>query len=417
MNIAIVGCGFVAGYYGDTLPNHPELRTLAAYDICPSRTSAFSKRYNVPAAASYEAILQNPDIDLVVNLTPPDAHVEVSRAALLAGKHVYSEKPLALDRAGAEELVALAAKQVRVLAVAPCNYLGGALQTLARLVKGGGEEGERAAAIGTPRVVYAEIDDGPIHQLPHGTWRSGAGAPWPAETEFRVGCVWEHAAYVVGFLTSVFGPAAGVTSFSSTLVPEKPLAEEGKSIAPQDLGPDFCVAVISFRSGVVARLTVGTVARRNRSMTVTGDAGILYMPDIWDYEAPVQFALSRGSTTIPDSKLLQVTSVENKPSVATPGQEQGIQIDTTPADTPLPRQYPNAYRADMCLGIAEVAAAVREKRRPRMAADHAFHVYEIMQALDDSVSAPGYRQIASDFAPIDLMPPLQTSASHCMISW
>ncbi|KAK2737229.1 hypothetical protein FQN55_001250 [Onygenales sp. PD_40] len=405
MNIAFVGCGFVAAYYGDTLPNHPELQPLAAFDISPSRLSAFSKRYNIPAAASLQAILDNPDIDLVVNLTPPDTHVEISRAALLAGKHVYSEKPLALEPVGAKELIALAAKQNRLLAVAPCNFLGGSMQTVARLV--------RENVVGTPRVVYAEIDDGPIHQLPYNTWKSGAGAAWPAETEFRVGATWEHAAYEVGFLTNVFGPAASVTSFSNTLVTDKM-----KGIAPQELGPDFCVGLISFRSGVVARLTIGTIARRNRSITITGDTGILHLPEIWDYEAPVQFALSRGSTAIPASPLLLVSppatseSVADKPGVPTP--ERGIQVDT-PADAP--RQYPGAYRQDMCLGLAEIAAAIREKRRPRMAADHAFHVYEILQALDDSVAAPGHREITSDFVSIDPMPALQTAASDCTISW
>jgi len=407
MNIAFVGCGFVAAYYGDTLLNHPELRPLAAFDISPSRASAFSKQYNIPIAASYQAILDNPDIDLIVNLTPPASHVEVSRAALLAGKHVYSEKPLSLEPAGAKELIALAAKQNRLLAVAPCNFLGGSMQTLARLV--------RENAIDTPRLVYAEIDDGPIHQLPYSTWISSAGVPWPAETEFRIGCVWEHAAYEVAFLTSVFGPAASVTSFSHTVV-----ADKMKEIAPQDLGPDFCVALIPFRSGVIARLTVGTVTRRNRSMTITGDKGILHIPEIWDYEAPVQFTLSRGSTDNPASPLLlvtpQTTPESETESLDVPKQmpERGIQVDT-PADAP--QQYPKAYRMDMCLGLAELAAAIREKRRPRMAADHAFHVYEILQALHDSVTAPGHRKITSDFLPIDPMPPLQTVASDCTISW
>jgi predicted dehydrogenase len=407
MNIAFVGCGFVSAYYGDTLPNHPELRPLAAFDISPSRVSAFSNRYSIPIAASYQAILDNPNIDLVVNLTPPASHVEVSCAALLAGKHVYSEKPLSLEPAGAKELIALATKQNRLLAVAPCNFLGGSMQTLARLV--------RENVVGTPRLVYADIDDGPIHQLPYNTWISSAGVPWPAETEFRIGAVWEHAAYEVGFLTSVFGPAQSVTSFSHTLVTDKM-----KEIAPQDLGPDFCVALIQFGSGVVARLTIGTVARRNRSMTITGDKGILHIPEIWDYEAPVQFTLSRGSTTNPASPLLLVAPRTNpehavdNPGVPTPMPERGIQVDT-PADSP--RQYPKAYRMDMCLGLAELAAATREKRRPRMAADHAFHVYEILQALHDSVTAPGHREITSDFLPIDPMPPMQTATSDCTISW
>ncbi|KAH7024490.1 oxidoreductase domain-containing protein [Microdochium trichocladiopsis] len=413
MNIAFVGCGFVAAYYGDSLANYPELRPLAAFDIDPSRLSAFSKQYNIPIASSFQAILDNPDIDLIVNLTPPASHVEISRAALLAGKHVYSEKPLSLDRAGAEELIALAAKQDRLLAVAPCNFLGWSMQTLARLV--------RDDVVGTPRLVYAEIDDGPIHQMAYTTWSSTAGVSWPAEMEFRVGCVWEHAAYEVGFMTSLFGPAATVTSFSHTLVTDK---MEG--LAPQDLGPDFCVGLIHFHSGVVARLTIGTIARRNRSMTITGDKGILHVPEIWDFEAPVQFAVTRGSTAKPTSSLLLVDTPPNTPpeseaksSGTGPSPERGIQVDTQPPPMDTPRLYATSpsYRMDMSLGLAEIAAALRDKRRPRMAADHAFHIYEILQALNDSVAAPGHREITSKFVPIDPMPALQTTASNCTISW
>ncbi|KAH8755939.1 hypothetical protein BGZ57DRAFT_33248 [Hyaloscypha finlandica] len=167
-----------------------------------------------------------------------------------------------------------------------------------------------------------------------------------------------------------------------------------KEIAPQDLGPDFCVAIISFRSGVVARLTIGTVARRNRSMTITGDKGILHVPEIWDYEAPVQFTLSRGSTANPASPLLLVTPpttperVVDSPGVPMP--ERGIQVDT-PADAP--RQYVNAYRMNPCLGLAELAAAIREKRRPRMAADHAFHVYEISKRWMTPPPRPGIARL------------------------
>jgi predicted dehydrogenase len=412
MNVAFVGCGFVAPYYAETLPNHPELHAVAAFDIDYSRTTAFSKRYNIPIAASYQAILDNPDISLVVNLTPAAAHVEVTRAALLAGKHVYSEEPLSLDPAGARELIDLAKRQDRMLSVAPCNFLGGSMQTLARLV--------REKVVGTPRVVYAELDDGPIHKLAYDTWTSGTGVPWPADSEFRVGCVWQHAAYEVGFLTSTFGPAESVTSISHTLITNKK-----KDLTAKELGPDFCVALIPFKSGVVARLTIGTVAKRNRSMTITGDDGILHVPEIWDYEAPIQFTLSRGTTEMPKSSTLHVKPHTNGTNGTTNGTsetvekqlptgDRGIQVDMP---TNIPRHYPNAYNMDMCLGLADLAAAIKEKRRPRMPADHAFHVYEILQALDDSIKEPGRRVIMSTFEPIEPMPELETTAKDCKITW
>lgn len=410
MSIAFVGCGFVAGYYADTLVNHPELRLVAVFDIDVARLAAFSKFYNVPTASSLQELFDNPSIQIIVNLTPPETHHEVSRAALLAGKHVYSEKPLAVNPTDAKDLVALAAQQDRLLAVAPCNFLGRSMQTLARLVV-------RENAIGTPRVVYAELDDGPIHQMPHHTWSSGPGVPWPAETEFRVGCIWEHAAYEVGFLTSIFGPVSGLTSFSHTLVPRKM-----DQIPDGETGPDFSVAAISFRCGVVARLTIGTIARRNRSMTITGDKGVLHVPEVWNYEAPVQFTRTKGSEgETPTSPLLAVTpkttngTHTNGVSLpASSAAEKGIQVDT-PAETP--QVYPKNCMMGMSLGLAELAAAIREQRRPRMAADHAFHVYEVLQALNDSVAAPGYREFTSDFEPIELMPAAMTVASECAISW
>ncbi|KAH7012490.1 uncharacterized protein B0I36DRAFT_369647 [Microdochium trichocladiopsis] len=401
MNIAFVGCGFVAAYYADTLANHPELHPLAAYDIDTTRLSAFSKHYNIPAATSLQEILSNPSIQTIVNLTPPATHHSISRSALLAGKHVYSEKPLAIKPTDAKDLITIASQQNRILAVAPCNFLGRSMQTLARLVT-------RENAIGIPRVVYAELDDGPIHKLPHHTWSSGAGCSWPAETEFRVGCIWEHAAYEVGFLTSIFGPATSLTSFSHTLVPEKMDA-----VPAPEVGPDFSVAVLKFRSGVVARLTIGTVSRRNRSMTITGDKGILHVPEVWDFDAPVQFTRARGSEESPESPLLlpavttKTTNGTHTNGVSAPSSERGIQIDT-PAETPPVYAGGGACKMDMALGLAELAAAIKQGRRPRMGADHAFHVYEVLQALNDSVAAPGYREIKSEFAPIELMPAAKT---------
>ena len=409
-NLAIVGCGFVASYYASTLRNDPSLHALSAYDTNPSRLTSFSKTHSIPAAPSYNSILSDPSISIIVNLTPPSEHASVSRAALLAGKHVYSEKPLALSPDDARDLLTLARQQKLHIAVAPCNFLSASLQVLARLVR-------HENAIGTPRVIYAELDDGPIHQLPYHTWTSAAGAPWPARTEFRVGCVWEHAAYQLGFLTAVFGPVASVTASSHTLVTDKM-----KGMEKEELGPDFCVAVLTFRNtGVVARLTIGTVARRNRSLTITGDKGILRVEDIWDYEAPVQFALSRGETEIPRSPMLRVTTSapERVAESDSSGTERGIQITPSPpADAPRP-YYPNAYRMNQSLGLSELASAIRENRRPRMAADHAFHVYEILHALDDAVAEPGrgQREIGSDFERVELMEGVETVAEECVISW
>lgn len=107
MNIAIVGTGFVADYYMTTLRNYPELKLRGAYDRSPERLKAFCAYYSLSAYDSFEAVLADPEVQIVVNLTTPESHFEISHAALSAGKHVYSEKPLAMNYDDAEALVAL----------------------------------------------------------------------------------------------------------------------------------------------------------------------------------------------------------------------------------------------------------------------------------------------------------------------
>ena len=91
MRIAIVGTGYVADYYLKTLPNHPQLQLLGVMDRDTARAERFGRFYRVPVYRSYEELLSDRRVELVVNLTNPHAHYEVTKAALEAGKHVYSE--------------------------------------------------------------------------------------------------------------------------------------------------------------------------------------------------------------------------------------------------------------------------------------------------------------------------------------
>src|ERR1700678_2374855 len=196
MRIAIVGCGYVADFYMRTLRNHPELELVSVMDRDAHRSARFSKFYGTRRASSLAEVLDDPRVELVVNLTNPDSHFEVSSAALMAGKHVYSEKPLAMSLERAEELVALARDRGLHVTSAPCGVLGEAAQTAWKALRGG--------AVGTPRLVYAELDDGPIHLMGCEGWKSESGPPWPCKDEFEVGCTLEHAGYNVSWLPAVF---------------------------------------------------------------------------------------------------------------------------------------------------------------------------------------------------------------------
>ncbi|MEO1135735.1 MAG: Gfo/Idh/MocA family oxidoreductase, partial [Pseudomonadota bacterium] len=166
------------------------IKVAGAFDIDAARLKTFCEYWNVEATDSLAGLLAHDA--LVLNLTNPRAHYEVSKAALDAGRHVYSEKPLAVSMPDAHALAKLARDNNLMLASAPCNWLSQSAQTVWKAISKG--------EIGTPRLVYAELDDDFIPQAPYEKWLSESGAPWPAKDEFETGCTLEHAGYYLTWL-------------------------------------------------------------------------------------------------------------------------------------------------------------------------------------------------------------------------
>ena len=365
MNIALVGCGFVADYYLATLPLHPELAVRGIFDRRPERAQALAQRYGVPAYASLDALRGDASVQMVLNLTNPDQHFEISRAMLEAGKHVYSEKPLAMEMEQASELIALAAQRGLTIACAPCSLLGETAQTMIRALRNG--------AVGPVRVVYAEMDDGLVHRMAYRQWTSVSGVPWPYEDEFEVGCTLEHAGYCVSWLAAMFGPARRVVSFASVQVPDK---LPGPPRPNQ--GADFSVACIEFANGVAARLTCSILAPHDHKLTVIGDDGILYTHDSWDYRSPVY---RRRWLTIRRRTLLS------------PLRER-IRLPPPPHGRPRTQ---GAQKMGFARGPAELAASIREGRACRLSPAFSLHVNEIALAIHHARRDGAAREMSTTF--------------------
>ncbi|MGH9799226.1 MAG: Gfo/Idh/MocA family protein, partial [Blastocatellia bacterium] len=129
VNLAIVGCGYVADFYATTLSGHRNLKLVGVYDRNEKHLSSFVHRWPARSYAGLEEILTDPSVELVLNLTSPRSHFEVTRRCLEAGKHVYSEKPLAMSSVEAAQLVALSEERGLYLASAPCSLLSETAQT------------------------------------------------------------------------------------------------------------------------------------------------------------------------------------------------------------------------------------------------------------------------------------------------
>lgn len=346
--IAIVGTGFVADLYMRSLASFPGIKVVGAYDIVAANLERFCRYWGVEAAESLEQLVSDYTADLILNLTNPASHFEITKACLNAGKHVYSEKPLALNMADARELCELAAERSLILASAPCSLLGEAAQTLWQAL--------RAGKIGKPYLVYAELDDDFIPQAPYGKWRSESGAPWPYQDEFAVGCTLEHAGYYLTWLIAMFGSIVRVISATGELIPDKPVGDGLRG------APDFSSASLYFESGTIARLTCSIIAPHDHRLRVFGERGILEVERSWDNSSPVKlrrrYTLRRRLVTSP---------------IAT-------RIRPKQPTHPKARRW-GAAAMNFALGPAEILSAIRESRPSRLSSEFALHLTEAALAI------------------------------------
>ena len=372
-NIAIVGCGFVADYYLKTLQNYSELRITGVYDWDTIRAENFAQYHHLPVYATLEELLEDQNVTLVVNLTNPKSHYEITLACLKANKHVYSEKPLAMDLEKAEELVDFAERQGLYLASAPCNLLSEAAQTMWKAL--------REEIIGKVYLVYGEMDDGLIHKMPYKSWVSESGIPWPYIDEFEVGCTLEHAGYYLSWFPAFFGRAESVTAFGSTQIKDKET-----DIALEIDSADFSVACIKFASGVVVRLTCSIIAPHDHSLRIFGEEGIISIKDCWFYNSPVyvrrMFNLRRKRFISP---IKQKYKLKNN-----------LQFKKF--------NYRAAFQMDFARGIAEVVDAIKKNRPCRISARYSLHVNELALAIHNARQINGTYKIKSSFEPIEPMP-------------
>jgi predicted dehydrogenase len=343
---------------------------VAAYDVDRERLSRFCAYWQLPAVADFEALFAaKPEI--ILNLTNPHAHYEVSRACLEAGVHVYSEKPLATKMDDAEALCALGREKGLQIASAPCSMLGQSAQTAWRALQTG--------AIGTPRLVYAELDDDFIIQAPLEKWSSASGTAWPVEDELQVGCTLEHAGYYLTWLMMMFGPVETVVAASAQVT-------DSAAMAGGAPAPDYSSATLFFRDGMVARLTCSILAPHDHRLRVFGEKAVLELEDCWNnmgrVKARSRFVVRRRLVNSPIAKTMKA-----EPRMAHPT---------------VPRR--GAASMNFALGPAEMLAAVSRGQASLLSGDFALHLTEVSLAIQASGSDRGSQRMKTSFAavpPID----------------
>ena len=336
-HVGIIGCGNISSAYVTGCGMFDHLRVAAVADVMPAVAQAKAAEHDLACAGSVEALLADPDIDIVINLTTPKAHAAVSLAALAAGKHVYSEKPLAVERAdGRAVLDAAAARGLRV-GGAPDTFLGGGLQTCRKLIDDG--------AIGEPVAATAfMLGHGPEswHPNPGFFYRQGAGP------------LFDMGPYYLTALVHLLGPVVRVAALARASFPERVVTAEARR------GERLPVEVPTHVAGTLA-MAAGPLVTMITSF------------DVWGHTLPrIEIYGSEGSLSVPDPntfggpvRLLRAGSREWE-------------------DVPL--THSDAVRRGV--GVADMAAAIGDGRPHRAAGEMAYHVLDVMHSFYDS-SAEG----------------------------
>ncbi len=350
LGLGIVGTGNIAGAYARDILTHPQIRLAAATDLDAGRAAAFGVEHGCPIHESVDDLLADPSVDIVVNLTVHHAHYEVTKRALDAGRHVYSEKPLALRSSEAQDLVALAAQRGLRLGCSPSTFLGEAQQTAAALIREG--------RLGPVRAVYAEVNWGRIE-----AWHP---APVPF---FDVGVMVDVGVYPLTLVTSMLGPARSVRAWGWELKPERTTLD-GRLFRIGS--PDLIVAAIELDGGAVMRLTssfyVGRPAKLTGSVEFHGDDASLALGSFEHFDATVEIG------------------------------QYGESYELVP---PVRQPFRGTAWAR---GVAEMADAISEGRPHRASEEQAAHVVQILEAAAASIADGGRPiNITASFSPPPLM--------------
>lgn len=331
LRIGVIGCGNISNaYFTHTAPFGKYVHITSCADLDLNRAKAKASEHGVAKSYVVKDLLQDEEIDAVLNLTVPQAHVEVNLAALKAGKHVYCEKPFSLHSREGVRVLAEAKKRGLYVGCAPDTVLGGGIQTCRKLIDDG--------AIGRPIAATANMvchGHESWHPNPEFYYKAGGGPLFDMGPYYITSLI-----MMMGPVRKVSGQAA--TSFATRTITSQPL--NGKKIKVET--PTHITGALEFASGALATITMSF--------------------DVWQHHLPLlEVHGTEGSLSCPDPNTFGgEVLLWNK------GGKKWKKIGLT-----------HSGKTGRGFGLADMAFAIQKKQANRMNGEMALHVVEIMESL------------------------------------
>ncbi|MQB42858.1 Gfo/Idh/MocA family oxidoreductase [Rhizobium sp. ICMP 5592] len=341
LGVGILGCGNISTTYFKLSPLFKGLKVLACADINMDAARLRAEEYQVKAQ-TVDELLANDELDVIVNLTIPDAHFPISKRILEAGKHVYSEKPLVLTLEQGEELRRIAKGKGLAVGCAPDTFLGGAHQLARKFIDDGG---------------IGRVTSGTCHVMSPGM------EMWHPNPDFFFlpggGPILDLGPYYVANLINLIGPVKRVGAMTS-------MASETRTITSQPRNgeiipvktPTTIQALLEFVSGATVTLTASwdVWSHRHANMELYGTEGSLYVPDPNFFGGVVE-ASGRDKEIKPLADWAHPFGIANQES-------------------------PNGARANYrTAGLADMAASLIDGRDARCSLDRTLHGVDVMTSI------------------------------------
>jgi len=328
---AIIGCGMISQAYMEFFSKRTQIIDLVACcDLDKVRAKEKATEFGIKVM-TFEEIINDSEIELVINLTNPNIHYTITKQALEHKKHVYSEKMIAVELQEGKELCEIAIKNGVRLGVAPDTFLGGSIQTAKYIVDSGiiGEVTSTVASLNRDFSITADI-------LPHLNKRGG-GIP------FDVGC------YYITALAAILGPVTKVTGFAKINHQHRVNNRLGTPNFKEQVVVDsenIMVGALQYESGVLGsfHITSESILDERPHLEIYGTKGILIMGDPNTFDSPVYVKKMLGET---------------------------IQFPFTHGFTKESRG----------MGATEMAWAIRTNRPHRASMEMAYHVFEMVHGI------------------------------------
>lgn len=346
VKIGVIGTGDIFGAYVRGCRGFDILEIAACADIDRRKAKAKAEEFDIPRVCSVEDLLADAEIQIAVNLTVPKAHAEVSLAAINAGKHVYSEKPLAVTRRDGQKVLAAAREKDVLVGCAPDTFLGGCQQTCRKLIDDGW--------IGEPVAAVAFL---PGHGHGPESWH-----PSP-DFFYQVGGgpMLDVGPYYITALIHLLGPVKRVAGLARISFPERVATSalhRGRRI-PVEV-PTHVTGALEFVSG-----PLGT---------------IITSFDIWAAKLP----------------RIEVYGSEGTLSATDPGAFHGsVWIRRAEADEWSEIPLTHSTKVGRGIGVADMAYAIASGRPHRASGELAYHALDIMQAFEESSESGRHIEIIS----------------------